>query len=156
MQKKNCVAFMVRKKVNRTSYQQSPSLQEQSYGNDTDVVSFPLQHVGKVTVIFLWIPLQPSFFCLQSATLYILLQIVIGMILAVHVFLVERVGSDPWYRDMIAYGAVAFFCKTLRFGFNIRSRIKNDSQQQSNCKYVDYLIKKKKIIYIMKLALTSF
>ena len=45
---------MVRRKVNRTSYQQSPSLQEQSYGNDTDVVSFPLQHVGKVTVIFLW------------------------------------------------------------------------------------------------------
>ena len=85
---------MVRKKVNRTSYQQSPSLQEQSYGNDTDVVSFPLQHVGKVTVIFLWIPLQPSFFSLQSATLYILLQIVIGMILAMHVFLVE-VGVYP-------------------------------------------------------------
>ena len=85
---------MVRKKVRRRSYQQSPSLQEQSYGNDTDVVSFPLQHVGKVTVIFLWIPLQPSFFCLQSATLYILLQIVIGMILAMHVFLVE-VGVYP-------------------------------------------------------------
>ena len=85
---------MVRKKVSRTSYQQSPSLQEQSYGNDTDVVSFPLQHVGKVTVIFLWIPLQPSFLCLQSATLYILLQIVIGMILAMHVFLVE-VGVFP-------------------------------------------------------------
>ena len=71
--------------------QQSLPLQEQSYGNDTDVVSFPLQHVGKVTVIFLWIPLQrlPLFFSLQSATLYILLQIVIGMILAIHVFLVE-------------------------------------------------------------------
>ena len=85
---------MVRKKVSRTSYQQSPSLQEQSYGNDTDVVSFPLQHVGKVTVIFLWIPLQPFFFPLQSATLYILLQIVIGMIFAMQVFLVE-VGVYP-------------------------------------------------------------
>ena len=85
---------MVRKKVRRRSYQQSPSLQEQSYGNDTDVVSFPLQHVGKVTVIFLWIPLQPSFFSLQSATLYILLQIVIGMIFAMQVFLVE-VGVYP-------------------------------------------------------------
>ena len=85
---------MVRKKVSRTSYQQSPSLQEQSYGNDTDVVSFPLQHVGKVTVIFLWIPLQPFFFCLQSATLYILLQIVTGMIFAMQVFLVE-VGVYP-------------------------------------------------------------
>ena len=85
---------MDRKKVSRTNYQQSPSLQEQSYGNDTDVVSFPLQHVGKVTVIFLWIPLQPPFFCLQSATLYILLQIVIGIIFAMHVFLVE-VGVYP-------------------------------------------------------------
>ena len=85
---------MIRKKVRRTSYQQSPSLQEQSYGNDTDVVSFPLQHVGKVTVIFLWIPLQPFFFSLQSATLYILLQIVIGMIFSMHVFLVE-VGVYP-------------------------------------------------------------
>ena len=85
---------MVRKKVNRTSHQQSPSLQEQSYGNDTDVVLFPLQHVGKVTVIFLWIPLQPFFFSLQSATLYILLQIVIGMIFAMQVFLVE-VGVYP-------------------------------------------------------------
>ena len=85
---------MVRKKVNRTSHQQSPSLQEQSYGNDTDVVSFPLQHVGKVTIIFLWIPLQPFFFPLQSATLYILLQIVIGMIFSMHVFLVE-VGVYP-------------------------------------------------------------
>ena len=106
---------MVRKKVSRTSYQQSPSLQEQSYGNDTDVVTFPLQHVGKVTVIFLWIPLQPFFFFLmirrpprstlfpyttlfrsflQSATLYILLQIVIGMIFAMQVFLVE-VGVYP-------------------------------------------------------------
>ena len=85
---------MVRKKVNRTSHQQSPSLQEQSYGNDTDVVLFPLQHVGKVTVIFLWIPLQPFFFSLQSATLYILLQIVIGMIFSMHVFLVE-VGVYP-------------------------------------------------------------
>ena len=85
---------MVRKKVSRTSYQQSPSLQEQSYGNDTDVVSFPLQHVGKVTIIFLWIPLQPFFFPLQSATLYILLQIVIGMIFAMQVFLVE-VGVYP-------------------------------------------------------------
>ena len=85
---------MIRKKVRRTSYQQSPSLQEQSYGNDTDVVSFPLQHVGKVTVIFLWIPLQPFFFSLQSATLYILLQIVIGMIFAMQVFLVE-VGVYP-------------------------------------------------------------
>ena len=85
---------MVRKKVNRTSHQQSPSLQEQSYGNDTDVVSFPLQHVGKVTIIFLWIPLQPFFFPLQSATLYILLQIVIGMIFAMQVFLVE-VGVYP-------------------------------------------------------------
>ena len=68
----------------------------------------------------------------------------------------RRVGSDPWYRDMIAYGAVAFSCRTLRFGFNIRSRIKNDSQQQTNCRYVDYLIKKKKIICSMKLALRSF
>ena len=85
---------MVRKKVRRRSYQQSPSLHEQSYGNDTDVVSFPLQHVGKVTIIFLWIPLQPSFFSLQSATLYILLQIVIGMIFAMQVFLVE-VGVYP-------------------------------------------------------------
>ena len=85
---------MVRKKVSRTSYQQSPSLQEQSYGNDTDVVTFPLQHVGKVTIIFLWIPLQPFFFPLQSATLYILLQIVIGMIFAMQVFLVE-VGVYP-------------------------------------------------------------
>ena len=85
---------MVRKKVSRRSYQQSPSLQEQSYGNDTDVVLFPLQHVGKVTVIFLWIPLQPFFFPLQSATLYILLQIVIGMIFAMQVFLVE-VGIYP-------------------------------------------------------------
>ena len=85
---------MVRKKVSRTSYQQSPSLQEQSYGNDTDVVLFPLQHVGKVTVIFLWIPLQPFFFSLQSATLYILLQIVTGMIFAMQVFLVE-VGVYP-------------------------------------------------------------
>ena len=85
---------MIRKKVRRTSYQQSPSLQEQSYGNDTDVVSFPLQHVGKVTIIFLWIPLQPFFFPLQSATLYILLQIVIGMIFAMQVFLVE-VGVYP-------------------------------------------------------------
>ena len=68
----------------------------------------------------------------------------------------RRVGSDPWYRDMIAYGAVAFSCRTLRFGFNIRSRIKNDSQQQTNCRYVDYLIKKNKIICSMKLALTSF
>ena len=85
---------MVRKKVNQTSYQQSPSLQEQSYGNDTDVVSLPLQHVGKVTVIFLWIPLQPFFFSLQSATLYILLQIVMGMIFAMHVFPVE-VGVYP-------------------------------------------------------------
>ena len=82
-----------RKSVERATTQ-SPSLQEQSYGNDTDVVSFPLQHVGKVTVIFLWIPLQPFFFFLQSATLYILLQIVIGMILAMHVFLVE-VGVFP-------------------------------------------------------------
>ena len=78
---------MVRKKVNRTNYQQSPSLQEQSYGNDTDVVSFPLQHVGKVTVIFLCSPLQ-------SGKFYILLQIVIGMIRAMHVFLVE-VGGFP-------------------------------------------------------------
>ena len=85
---------MIRKKVRRTSYQQSPSLQEQSYGNDTDMVSFPLQHVGKVTIIFLWIPLQPFFFPLQSATLYILLQIVIGMIFAMQVFLVE-VGVYP-------------------------------------------------------------
>ena len=85
---------MIRKRVRRTSYQQSPSLQEQSYGNDTDVVLFPLQHVGKVTVIFLWIPLQPFFFSLQSATLYILLQIVIGMIFAMQVFLVE-VGVYP-------------------------------------------------------------
>ena len=85
---------MIRKKVRRTSYQQSPSLQEQSYGNDTDVVSFPLQHVGKVTIIFLWIPLQPFFFPLQSATLYILLQIVIGMIFAMQVFLIE-VGVYP-------------------------------------------------------------
>ena len=85
---------MVRKKVNRTSHQQSPSLQEQSYGNDTDVVLFPLQHVGKVTVIFLWIPLQPFFFSLQSATLYILLQIVMGMIFSMHVFPVE-VGVYP-------------------------------------------------------------
>ena len=68
----------------------------------------------------------------------------------------RRVGSDPWYRDMIAYGAVAFSCRTLRFGFNIRSRIKNDSQQQTNCRYVDYLIKKNKIICSMKLALRSF
>ena len=85
---------MVRKKVNQTNYQQSSSFGEQSYGNDTDVVSFPLQHVGKVTVIFLWIPLQPFFFSLQSATLYILLQIVIGMIFAMQVFLVE-VGVYP-------------------------------------------------------------
>ena len=85
---------MVRKKVSRTSYQQSPSLQEQSYGNDTDVVTFPLQHVGKVTIIFVWIPLQPFFFPLQSATLYILLQIVIGMIFAMQVFLIE-VGVYP-------------------------------------------------------------
>ena len=54
---------------------------------------------------------------------------------------------------MIAYGAVTFSSRTLRFGFNIRSRIKNESQRQNNCKYVDYLIKKKKIICIMKLAL---
>ena len=40
---------------------QSPSLQEQSYVNDRDVVSFPLQHVGKITVIFLSIPSQPFF-----------------------------------------------------------------------------------------------
>ena len=85
---------MVRKKVNQTNYQQSPSLQEQSYGNETDVVSFPLQHVGKVTVIFLWIPTQPFFFSLQSATLYILLQMVIGMIFAMQVFLLE-VGVYP-------------------------------------------------------------
>ena len=68
----------------------------------------------------------------------------------------RRVGSDPWYRDLIAYGAVAFSCRTLRFGFNIRSRIKNDRQEQTNWRYVDYLIKKKKIICSMKLALRSF
>ena len=68
----------------------------------------------------------------------------------------RRVGSDPWYRDMIACGAVAFSCRTLRFGFNIWSRIKNDRQQQTNWRYVDYLIKKKKIICSMKLALRSF
>ena len=78
---------MVRKKVNQTNYQQSSSFGEQSYGNDTDVVSFPLQHVGKVTVIFLCSPLQ-------SGKFYILLQIVIGMIRAMHVFLVE-VGGFP-------------------------------------------------------------
>ena len=66
-------------------------------------MSFPLQHVGKVTIIFLWIPLQPFFFPLQSATLYILLQIVIGMIFAMQVFLVE-VGVYP--RELAVIGIV--------------------------------------------------
>ena len=57
---------------------------------------------------------------------------------------------------MIACGAVGISSRTLRFGFDIGSRIKNDSQRQSNCKYVDYLIKKKKMICNMKLAFRSF
>ena len=73
---------------------QSPSLQEQSYVNDRDVVSFPLQHVGKITVIFLSIPSQPFFPLLQIAKSYILLQIVIGMSFSMHVFPVE-VGVYP-------------------------------------------------------------
>ena len=107
---------MVRKKVRRRSYQQSPSLQEQSYGNDTDVVSFPLQHVGKVTVIFLWIPLQPSFFSLQSATLYILLQIVIGMIFAMQVFLVE-VGVYP--RELVVIFGIVIWLHVVLLLFPV-------------------------------------
>ena len=147
---------MVRKKVNQTNYQQSSSFQEQSYGNDTDVVSFPL-------LTACW--KSHSNLSLESFTKRKILHFVTNSnwddscnarLPSRGWWIPRRVGSDPWYGDMIAYGAVAFSCRTLRFGFSIRSRIKNDSEQKTNCRSVDYLIKKKKIICSMKLALRRF
>ena len=51
----------------------------------------------------------------------------------------RRVGSDPWYRDMIACGALPFFCRTLRFGFILFRRTKDRTQAKSNCKHVNDL-----------------
>ena len=47
----------------------------------------PLQHVGKVTVIFFWRPSHP-FPPLQTAILYILPQTVMGIIFSIHLFVV--------------------------------------------------------------------
>ena len=55
----------------------------------------------------------------------------------------RRVGSDPWYRDMIAFGAAAFSCRTLGFGFTLAHRAKDHSQAKSNCKDVDDLSESK-------------
>ena len=55
----------------------------------------------------------------------------------------RRVGSDPWYRDMIAFGVVVFTCRTLGFGFTFSCRTKDHSQAKSNCKDVDDLSESK-------------
>ena len=56
----------------------------------------------------------------------------------------RRVGSDLWYRDMIACGAVAFSRWTLGFGFTFSRRTKDHSQAKSNCKDVNDLSEKKR------------
>lgn len=63
------------------------SIQEQLFVNDTVFMSLPLQHFGKITDAFSWCPLQPLPL-LQMAILYILLQIVMGIIFSMHLFLV--------------------------------------------------------------------
>jgi len=63
------------------------SIQEQLFVNDTVVMSLPLQHFGKITDAFSWCPLQPLPL-LQTAILYILLQIVMGIIFSMHLFFV--------------------------------------------------------------------
>ena len=55
----------------------------------------------------------------------------------------RRVGSDSWYRDMIAFGAAAFSCRTLRFGFTLSRRTKDHSQAKCNCKDVNDLSESK-------------
>ena len=60
-------------------------LHKQSYGNASVVMSFPLQHFGNVSVRFLECPPQPFPF-LQTASLYMLLQMVMGMIFSMHLF----------------------------------------------------------------------
>ena len=44
---------------------------------------------------------------------------------------------------MIAYGAVAFSCRTLRFGFAFSRRTKDHNQAKSNCKNVNDLSESK-------------
>ena len=55
----------------------------------------------------------------------------------------RRVGSDPWYHDMIAFGVVVFSCRTLGFGFTFSCRTKDHSQAKSNCTDVDDLSESK-------------
>ena len=67
----------------------------------------------------------------------------------------RRVGSDFWYRDMIAYGAVAFSYRTLRFGFAFSRRLTKDhSQAKSNCKNVNDLSESKEKIQQINCVLT--
>ena len=61
-------------------------------------------------------------------------------------FIPRRVGSDPWYRDMIPCGAVAFSYRTLGFGFILSRRTKDHSQAKSNCKDVNDLSESKEKI----------
>ena len=64
------------------------------------------------------------------------------------------VGSDPWYHDMIAFGAVAFSCRTLGFGFILSRRTKDHSQAKSNCKDVNDLSESKEKIQQINCVLT--
>ena len=64
------------------------------------------------------------------------------------------VGSDPWYHDMIACGAVAFSCRTLGFGFILSRRTKDHSQAKSNCKDVNDLSESKEKIQQINCVLT--
>ena len=64
------------------------------------------------------------------------------------------VGSDPWYHDMIACGAVAFSCRTLGFGFILSRRAKDHSQAKSNCKDVNDLSESKEKIQQINCVLT--
>ena len=66
----------------------------------------------------------------------------------------RRVGSDLWYRDMIACGAVAFSRRTLGFGFTFSRRTKDHSQSKTNCKDVNDLSESKEKIQQINCVLT--
>ena len=66
----------------------------------------------------------------------------------------RRVGSDLWYRDMIACGAVAFSRRTLGCGFTFSRRTKDHSQAKSNCKDVNDLSESKEKIQQINCVLT--
>ena len=66
----------------------------------------------------------------------------------------RRVGSDLWYRDMIAWGAVAFSRRTLGCCFTFSRRTKDHSQTKSNCKDVNVLSESKEKIQQINCVLT--